>query len=299
MSIAVMTNIWEHSAMGGAKLLLLLAIGDHASDNGVAYPSVDRLAQKIRMTSRNTQYLLKELEQSGELVIERNKGPKGCNLFRVQTLQGAKFSGVKIKVVGGEKSGSKGVKPLSPESSVNIKEPSGPAKQDAVSILEHLNSKAGRKFQPVPANLSLILARLKEGASAEDCRAVIDAKVAKWKSDPKWSEYLRPETLFNASKFASYVGQLGQGHPNRKWRRGGALALSGWLRSAPCWPSLAQFCSLRHKKGNAPKGPTISLNSWQLACQARLKTSMSGHAVCKRAWSFTTKETRLPQMGNS
>ena len=56
--------------------------------------------------------------------------------------------------------------------------------------------------------MDLIAARLKEGATIEDCHAVVDAKVAEWKSDPKWSSYLRPATLFSAKNFANYVGQI-------------------------------------------------------------------------------------------
>jgi uncharacterized phage protein (TIGR02220 family) len=79
----------------------------------------------------------------------------------------------------------------------------------ARQILGYLNERAGRSYQAVESNLRLIRARLKEGASEQQCRDVIDAKVAEWLNDDKWSQYLRPETLFNATKFASYVGQLG------------------------------------------------------------------------------------------
>lgn len=80
---------------------------------------------------------------------------------------------------------------------------------DAAEVLSHLNSKTGRHYQPVAANTDLIRNRLREGASVDECKAVIDAKHAEWGSDPKMSAYLRPATLFNASKFAQYVGQLG------------------------------------------------------------------------------------------
>ncbi|MDN7700048.1 conserved phage C-terminal domain-containing protein [Burkholderia sp. AU44665] len=79
-------------------------------------------------------------------------------------------------------------------------------------ILGYLNEQADRAYQPVESNLRLILARLKEGATEQQCRDVIDAKVDEWLNDSKWSKYLRPETLFNATKFASYVGQLGPPH---------------------------------------------------------------------------------------
>lgn len=79
----------------------------------------------------------------------------------------------------------------------------------AVRVLKYLNEKAGRDYRPVKANLSLITARLKEGATVEDCCAVVDAKVEEWGADTKMRGYLRPATLFNATKFAQYAGELG------------------------------------------------------------------------------------------
>jgi uncharacterized phage protein (TIGR02220 family) len=92
------------------------------------------------------------------------------------------------------------------------------SKAAAVGILEYLNEKAAKNFKPVKANLSLITARLSE-ATADECRAVIDAKVQEWQNDPKMCGYLRPETLFGAVKFAGYLGQLGSS---------GTAAAKGW-----------------------------------------------------------------------
>ncbi len=54
----------------------------------------------------------------------------------------------------------------------------------------------------------MLAARLKE-STPDEIRAVIDAKAAEWRTDVKMAKYLRPETLFNATKFAGYVGELG------------------------------------------------------------------------------------------
>jgi hypothetical protein len=72
MSIRVMTAIWEYSSHKGAALLLMLAIADHASDDGTnAYPSVRRLAQRTRLSERTVQRTIQECEASGELVVNR------------------------------------------------------------------------------------------------------------------------------------------------------------------------------------------------------------------------------------
>jgi uncharacterized phage protein (TIGR02220 family) len=81
-------------------------------------------------------------------------------------------------------------------------------RSQAVELLAFLNEKARRNYQPVPANVDLIVARLRDGASVEDCRAVIAKKCREWLGDAEMNEYLRPATLFNRTKFAQYQGEL-------------------------------------------------------------------------------------------
>ena len=89
---------------------------------------------------------------------------------------------------------------------------------DAVEILGVLNATAGRNYKPVKANLEMIEARLKEGATADEIKAVIGRKCSQWGADEKMAEYLRPATLFNRTKFAQYQGELGSyGRP--EWMR--------------------------------------------------------------------------------
>lgn len=81
----------------------------------------------------------------------------------------------------------------------------------ALEVLGFLNEKTGRNYQPVKANVDLIAARLKEGATVDDCMAVIAKKFREWWPDDKMRDYLRPATLFNAQKFAQYRGELVDG----------------------------------------------------------------------------------------
>lgn len=84
-------------------------------------------------------------------------------------------------------------------------------KPDAVAILEFLNEKAGRAYQPTDANLGLIKARLKEGYTVAQCKQVIAKKCREWGGDDKMAPYLRPATLFNCTKFNNYAGELVNG----------------------------------------------------------------------------------------
>lgn len=109
MSIRVMTHVWANSEQKGSALLALLAIADHCHDDGGgAYPSMNTLAQKVRMTKRNTQNLVRKLAESGELIVELNAGPNKVNLYiipmGVQTFHGADTDkGGEVAFMGGVK----------------------------------------------------------------------------------------------------------------------------------------------------------------------------------------------------
>lgn len=83
MSIKIMTRVWEESKQGGSKLLLLLAIADNANDDGFAWPGQKYLAHKIRMSERSISRLAKELEESGELYINRRNIEGQSNQYLV------------------------------------------------------------------------------------------------------------------------------------------------------------------------------------------------------------------------
>lgn len=73
-------------------------------------------------------------------------------------------------------------------------------------VVAYLNDLTGKSFKPkADATRKVIDARLKEGFTVDDCKRVIDAKVVDWGKDAKMRKFLRPETLFRASKFEGYL----------------------------------------------------------------------------------------------
>jgi uncharacterized phage protein (TIGR02220 family) len=86
-----------------------------------------------------------------------------------------------------------------------------PSKLDAgKEVIDYLNHKTGSNYQPVPSNTKLVLDRIKEGRTVGEIKAVIDRQCLEWPPGHKQYKYLRPATLFNATKFNNYFGQLGQ-----------------------------------------------------------------------------------------
>lgn len=73
-------------------------------------------------------------------------------------------------------------------------------------IIAYLNEKTSSKYKATESYKGFINARLEEGFTKEDFFAVIDKKVKDWKGT-EWEKYLRPSTLFNASKFQGYLNE--------------------------------------------------------------------------------------------
>ena len=73
-------------------------------------------------------------------------------------------------------------------------------------IIAYLNDKCGTRYKATKSTKELIHARIEEGFTKDDCFTVIDNKVKTWKGT-EWERYLRPSTLFNASKFQGYLNE--------------------------------------------------------------------------------------------
>ena len=75
-------------------------------------------------------------------------------------------------------------------------------------VLAFLNEKTGKKFREVDVTLDLITARLKSGIDVQTCKTLIARKVRDWTPKPEMQPYLRPETLFNKTKFETYLAEV-------------------------------------------------------------------------------------------
>jgi len=76
-------------------------------------------------------------------------------------------------------------------------------------IINYLNEKTGSNFDPKnKSNMDLIRARFNEGRKVKDFITVIDKKIKDWLTDEKMYKFLRPSTLFNRTKFESYINEI-------------------------------------------------------------------------------------------
>lgn len=118
-----MNLVWLHSAHKGSELLLLLAIADNADDHGRAWPGIELLSRKTRLTTRGVQYALRKLLTADDPEVDVTKrGAKGrSNEYQVRT-KSLRLKPVRLD----EDDGTDSTKPASSEPSGNHQiEPKG------------------------------------------------------------------------------------------------------------------------------------------------------------------------------
>lgn len=82
MSIQWMNRVWQLSTQKGSLLLAELAIADNANDAGVAWPGLETLARKTRLSERNVNRMTSKLESSQELTIYHGgMGRRSTNIY--------------------------------------------------------------------------------------------------------------------------------------------------------------------------------------------------------------------------
>ena len=65
MSIKLMTAVWDRQDLSSTQKLVLLSLADWANDEGLCWPSIDRLAIKTSMAGRSVQRIIRDLESMG------------------------------------------------------------------------------------------------------------------------------------------------------------------------------------------------------------------------------------------
>ena len=88
-------------------------------------------------------------------------------------------------------------------------------------IIDYLNLKTNSHYKhTTKATQRIINGRYSDGATLDDFKAVIDIKSAQWIGDKKMAAFLRPETLFAANHFESYLNEASHSDPPEKKHSG-------------------------------------------------------------------------------
>ena len=247
MSVKLSAWVWDGCAAAGIKgnkLLIMLRLADYASDEGIAYPSIDTIARQLGAGRSTVITLIGELVKAGWLTKkERRQGQRNTsnlytlNIEKLRTASSGHYSDSPVserpKSERSESEGSESERSEIPDIAVSHRpesgrDPSVNSKQDpsgkkpsgqvspkpdpevvitdqAIEVLAHLNMVSGSRFQKSKSSLENIRARIRDGYSVADLKLVIDLKHEHWHENDEQYQYMRPETLFGPKKFESYL----------------------------------------------------------------------------------------------
>jgi uncharacterized phage protein (TIGR02220 family) len=137
--------------------------------------------------------------------------------------------------------------------------PVDPVREDSAhGILKLLNELTGREFRKTQNNLRIIEARLSEdGVDVAGVELMVRRMVDTWKPDSKMREYLRPETLFNKTKFDAYYAARNEPVPNsgRDSSSDGAAGRNAFISDRDRWSRDFQARAAAHV--NYPPPPFV------------------------------------------
>lgn len=240
--------IWDNKELTLQEKAILVKVESFKE----CFASNDYLAEFVNVSVSRVKQVLKSLEDKGYIyrVVQRKEK---VVVKRIISVDKAKFYGVIVETgscpssdIGQETVPSKDRKLSHPRAescpdnskannSVINKEPLSSKPDIAEKVIQYLNDKTGRSFRAVPSQTKFIEARIAEGATLQDLIAVINRKCLEWLDDPKFAQYLRPSTLFNAEKFNTYIGQLDAPLPAKGLQKSGQPDIdfnsTGWMRS--------------------------------------------------------------------
>lgn len=201
------------------------AIAAHVDADGYCYPALDTIAKKAGITRRSVIDSIQRLENEGFLDIKRfrpgKKVKRDSNKYKVLIPDISENNSPVNKEISENNSPLlvKNLHPIGEKKDTLTGTINGCHKRESKelpfpsqlkpehTIIDYLNKKTGKAFKHSKNSLKPIQARLNEGATVEELKMVIDIKAEQWLRDPKMSAYLRPQTLFQASKFESYLNE--------------------------------------------------------------------------------------------
>ena len=174
----------------------LLLLANHKDGNWKGIPvkkgqlitGLNSLSKSANMTVQKIRTCLNRLKTTGEITI------KTTNKYSIITL--CNYGTYQIKKTDSNK-------PTTNKQQTNNNKQEGKEEKE---IIMYLNLRAKKQFKNTDGNVKIIRARLNEGYSLDDLKKVVNLKSDQW-VDTDMEKYLRPETLFNKTKFQGYINE--------------------------------------------------------------------------------------------
>lgn len=83
VSIKVTNWVWSRSESRNGARLVMLALADRADDKGLAWPSIEDLMERTKLSRRAVQKGIAALVEEGELEVENGGGRHRSNRYRI------------------------------------------------------------------------------------------------------------------------------------------------------------------------------------------------------------------------
>jgi hypothetical protein len=85
VSFKLVKQVIRSTQQSPAHKLVLIVIADHTNEtkSGTAWPAIDTIAAYVGLKRRRIQRILRELEESGQIQVQKRDAFKGTNRYRV------------------------------------------------------------------------------------------------------------------------------------------------------------------------------------------------------------------------
>ncbi len=131
-----MSAVFDSKTLGPTERLVMLALADHADDEGKCYPSISRLQDRTGLSERAVQKTVTALRESGHLSVKVGGGRGNANLYTVNANPAPQTPYLVHPAPETPFETSVNPAPRAPEPSVTIKEPKESSARDVSAALE-------------------------------------------------------------------------------------------------------------------------------------------------------------------
>jgi uncharacterized phage protein (TIGR02220 family) len=178
-------EIWESKDISMQEKVFLAEIHSLDNENG-CIASNAYFAEFFGLSKSSVSRVVSSLSKKGLIVVTllyKDNKEVDKRIIRCK-----KYGDKEIKVIEKEKP-----KPKVPSMSIDF----------VSEIVDYLNEKANRRLRVGYPIKKLVNARVSEGYNLDDFKHVIDVKCSQWLGTD-FEKFLRPSTLFNATRFTEY-----------------------------------------------------------------------------------------------
>jgi Helix-turn-helix domain len=236
MSIRLMAQVWEDTRVDSqAELLVLLALADHARDDGLCWPSMRTIAKKARIEERSAQRIVRRLIEKGliELVSKGGciEGHNTPNHYRVMVGEfkgspGLTLSHPGMTVSRGEGGDAEDVDGVTHRHPNHHKEP--PKERMTTTTHPRLEKKLSQANEPTESsssrrdNLAACLGKEADsscnesvGTSSADVSALTDQLASEFGLSRKQRETVRAQCESRGEEYVRSKARIVRSEPRR------------------------------------------------------------------------------------